>query len=247
MNHDDLIKTEAVIHAPTSARIVEEYEREKGEAQVAKALSTAWWKAQGGLLEILRFGAMLSEVKGMIKSSPVEKIHQQDDVDSFAFSNGKRKRGGHNKGTGIKEWLERNCPEINYNTANGYMTAAEGLRNLARLAADVPLLAMMGEDPIPEAQAEMVRQRVMDIIAKAGVGLLKDAGRQGRPRGGTSEGRRALTALERSEAAKDTLRGLVSSLGALITSGQAGMIPMEYRRAAATALKDYAAKLADMK
>ena len=46
------------------------------------------------------------------------------------------------RGCSLKSWLEANCPEINYQTAKSYQRAAEGVRVLAKMAADVPLLPL---------------------------------------------------------------------------------------------------------
>ncbi|MDD2348294.1 MAG: hypothetical protein PHG74_09170 [Kiritimatiellae bacterium] len=198
-------------------------------AAVALVLSEGWSRAQAGLAEIMRFGAALLTVSEWLDECfPVKNIPQ---------------RGCTSKGQGLKGWLEKHCPDINYNTAYGYMQAAAGLRNMLKLADDVPLLPLMGENPIPDAAQEKLRVKVLKIIAKTPLQLFKDAGRGGRPRGGTSAGRRALTAEERTEAARQTLREILSSLGALISSTQARIIPLEDRQMAATTLKDYAREL----
>lgn len=204
------------------------------DAAVVRAVRESWGRAQAGLVEILRFGALLITVR--------------ERLDAESFSTGKRLDGPTAKGTGFKAWLEKRCPEVNYNTAYGYMCAAEGLRNMLRLADDVPLLPLMGVDPIPEKANEKLRKKMMKVIGASTITLLKAAAREGsagRPKGGTSAGRRALTADERTAAARQTLEGIVSSLGALITSTQARMIPLDARRRAATALKDYATRLTE--
>lgn len=131
------------------------------DAAVVRAVRESWGRAQAGLVEILRFGATLLAVQERLEN---------------AFSSGERVPGhGWNKGTGLKAWLEKACPEINYKTAYGYMCAASGLRREARLAEDVPLLALMGEDPFPEARMEKLRARVQKVIAGATLGLLREA------------------------------------------------------------------------
>ena len=135
-------------HAPTAA--------------VALVLNEGWRRAQGGLVEIMRFGATLLAVREWLEDecSPAENIQH---------------RGCTSKGNGLKGWLEKNCPDINYKTAYGYMCAAAGLRREAKLADDVPLLVMMGEDPVPEERAEKLRKRVQRILAKSTLGLLREA------------------------------------------------------------------------
>ncbi len=202
-------------------------------AAVALVLSEGWSRAQAGLAEIMRFGAALLTVS--------EWLDNLDNLQQRFSSSGHG--GDRRSGTGLKGWLEKHCPDINYKTAYGYMQAAAGLRNTLKLADDVPLLPLMGENPIPDAAQEKLRVKVLKIIAKTPLQLFKDAGRVGRPRGGTSAGRRALTAEERTEAARQTLREILSSLGALISSTQARIIPLEDRQMAATTLKDYARDL----
>lgn len=205
------------------------------DAAVVRAVRESWGRAQAGLVEILRFGALLITVRERLDAEcfPVENIPQ---------------KGCKSKGQGLQGWLEKNCPEVNYNTAYGYMCAADGLRNMLRLADNVPLLPLMGVDPIPEKANEKLRKKMMKVIGASTLTLLKAAAREGsagRPKGGTSDGRRALTADERTAAARQTLEGIVSSLGALITSTQARLIPLDARRRAATALKDYATRLTE--
>lgn len=139
------------------------------QEQLAAALTAQWSRAQAGLVEIIRFGAMLSQVARQLEAptrSPA----------------GERVPGhGWNKGTGLKAWLAEHCPGINYKTAFGYMVAANGLAREARLAEDVPLLSLMGEDPIPEPRAEKLRARVYKVLADASLSLLKAAGTSSPP------------------------------------------------------------------
>jgi hypothetical protein len=147
---------------------------------VALVLNDGWRRAQGGLAEIIRFGAMLLEVG--------EWLYNLDNLQHGISSHG---HGGDRKsGSGLKGWIEKNCPDINYKTAYGYMCAASGLRREAKLAEDVPLLAMMGEDPVPEARAERLRKRVRRILAESTLGLLKEAARgpAPAPAGGARKG-----------------------------------------------------------
>ena len=265
-----------VVHAPTSARIRAEYERCIGEEQdaevvvplphTAEAVSGQYRRAMAGLVECIRFGAMLVELE--------DSLHRSLSRQTTATGSGQiAGREG-----GLKEWLAERCPEVDYAWAMKYKRLAEGVREHCGIPAKVPLTLAMpgGEGGISNIQQGMANAQVgiceapptagMPLSLTAAVGRARrgvgeflegktarqlefafgfrgEAPRQGRPRGGTSEGRRALTALERSEAAEKTLGALVSSLGALVTSGQAGMIRMEARRSAAAALKDYAAEL----
>lgn len=132
-------------------------------AAVAQALNEGWRRAQGGLVEIMRFGATLLAVREWLDATVVSSREHGDDG---------RISGRH---PGLKGWLTENCPDINYKTAYGYMCAAAGLRREAKLADDVPLLVMMGEDPVPEERAEKLRKRVQRILSESTLGLLREA------------------------------------------------------------------------
>ena len=132
-------------------------------ASVALVLTTGWKRAQAGLIEIMRFGATLLVVREWLDATVVSSREHGKDG---------RIAG---RDPGLKGWLEKHCPAINYKTAYGYMCAASGLRREAKLAEDVPLLAMMGEDPVPEALAEKLRKRVQRILAESTLGLLREA------------------------------------------------------------------------
>lgn len=145
-------------------------------AAVARVLDAGWRRAQAGLAEIVRFGATLLAVAEWLENSysPAE--------------NNSPKRGP--GAYGLKGWLSEHCPEINYKTAYGYMMAAAGLRREARLADDVPLLALMGEDPVPEKKAEKLRARIYKVIADSTLSLLREAAyaSEPAPKGGAREG-----------------------------------------------------------
>jgi len=222
------------------------------EAEVAEGISQGWRRAQAGLVEVLRFGAMLIEVRKWIETvgSGQLAVGSGDDGEFNLRQklNSPKDGPGRPGGTGLKGWLEKNCPEVNYRTAYGYLVAAEGLRVAARIAADVPLLAMMGEEPVPEARAEQARQRVFKAIAGGSLALLREAGRVADPgpRGGAREnatGRRALTPLEHAELAKTEIRELLGRMGAYLEGPKPGMLTVEERQWAATRMKDLAARL----
>lgn len=170
------------------------------EPSLATIVQFAWDKAQDGLRHIVEFGALLLEVDKWLKARP----------------GAKRGQGSY----GLRNWLAEHCPEVCYTTAIGYREAAKGLLAAAQLAADRPLLALMGENPLTDEEEESAREKVMDVIASSSLRLLKAAARAdrtelGRPKGGTSEGRRAkdpLTAseewMQRAEAAANELGGV---------------------------------------
>jgi hypothetical protein len=117
-----------------------------------------WHRAQDGLLEILRFGVMMMEMRIIFQ---------------LEINSPKRGRGA----KGLKAWLSEHCPDVNYNTATGYMVAAEGLKNIAEIKDDVPLLSLMGSpDPKEEVVVADARERVAKALDGASLRLLKEAG-----------------------------------------------------------------------
>lgn len=128
----------------------------------------AWRDAQAGLCAIVQFGALLLDVEAWLK-----------------------KRGGMlcRQGTGLKSWLAENAAEVDYKTAMGYKYAASGLLALADKARDRPLLELMGEEPLTDAEKEAAREQVREIIATSSLRLLKAAARAvGDSTGGPREG-----------------------------------------------------------
>lgn len=242
---------------------------ERSDASVAVRVVEGWWRAQAGLLEVLRFGALLLEVKRWLEdrerreegmdmfkalATPPEQEGEQVDAGTRSSAKERVPNPGHgwNKGTGLKGWIEEWCPQIHYKTAYGYMTAAEGLRAAAKIAADVPLLGLMGEETISDKQAEKARQRVFSAINGGSLALLREAGRAASAterRGGAREGakgRRALTPLEHTELARTEIRELLGKLGAYLDGAKPGMLTADERQWAATRMKDLAARLIGM-
>jgi len=203
--------------------------------RMPEMVTEQWRRAQEGLLEILRFGAMLHEVKGML-----ERVVPRDNA---------LPGHGWNKGTGLKGWLEEHCPEVNYFTARGYMAAVEGLKKTAQVREEAPLLALMGE---PDGKAEAVdaetRERVMETIGNSSLRLLREAGRHaserlsGRPRGSGKgeEAREGITPRQRRELAEGKLENLLIKFNLFLQSDSFLLVPLENRQRAARALKDYA-------
>ena len=142
------------------------------EAAMATAVTFAWEKAQDGLRAILEFGALLCRVEEWLKAR------------------GDKRPNAKGQSSGLHAWLSAHCPDVNYKTAMGYRAAALGLREAAKLAADRPLLPLMGEKPLSDAEEEAARQRVMQVVATSSLRLLKEAGRAlpAPPLGGAREG-----------------------------------------------------------
>lgn len=126
----------------------------------ADAVNNQWQRAQMGLLDIVKFGAMMIELDNFLR---LEKVP----------------RGGKvGKGLGLQGWLSEHCPRVNYKTAMGYRDAARGLQELAKLPDDVPLLAAI--DGALDDDKTAAHDRVIDALGGASIALLKDA----KPRGG---------------------------------------------------------------
>lgn len=152
----------------------------------------------------------------------------------------------------LKSWLERNCPEINYNTAKSYQRAAEGVRVLAKMAADVPLLPLMGRETPADAALAKVREDVLGVIANSSLNVLRRAalpipvGNKLKGTHGLSQGRRALTAEEKAAEAEKMMRENVGSIGAYLRGPWFGMLTEQSQSDFLGALRHYAATVEDL-
>ena len=152
----------------------------------------------------------------------------------------------------LKSWLERNCPEINYNTAKSYQRAAEGVRVLAKMAADVPLLPLMGRETPADAALAKVREDVLAVIANSSLNVLRRAalplpvGNKLKGTHGLSQGRRALTAEEKAAEAEKMMRENVGSIGAYLRGPWFGMLTEQSQSDFLGALRHYAATVEDL-
>lgn len=179
------------------------------EPSVATIVQFAWDKAQDGLRSIVEFGALLLEVEAWLK-----------------------KRGGAQRGpgsTGLKAWLAEHAPEVDYKTAMGYKYAASGLMALADKAQNRPLLVLMGEQPLSDAEEEAAREQVLSLVSTSSLRLLKAAAKAerselGRPKGGTSAGRRAKEPLALSEEWMQRAEAASGELGGVCMVAQAELL-----------------------
>ena len=180
------------------------------EPSVATIVQFAWDKAQDGLRSIVEFGALLLEVEAWLK-----------------------KRGGtfqQKGGTyGLKAWLAEHAPEVDYKTAMGYKYAASGLMALADKAQNRPLLVLMGEQPLSDKEEEEAREQVLSLVSSSSLRLLKAAAKAerselGRPKGGTSEGRRAKEPLALSEEWMQRAEAASGELGGVCMVAQAELL-----------------------
>ncbi len=139
----------------------------RGDRDMAAAVSAQWGRAQEGLVEILKFGAILLELERRL-AMPSQ-------------------RAGMYGGATLKQWLRELCPEIRYDTALGYKAAAAGVIKAAELPDELPLLALMDGDAAYAQQHEDARARVMEVVATASIASLKVRGRT-KKRGGARDG-----------------------------------------------------------
>lgn len=152
----------------------------------------------------------------------------------------------------LKSWLEANCPEINYQTAKSYQRAAEGVRVLAKMAADVPLLPLMGRETPADAALAKVREDVLGVIANSSLNVLRRAalplpvGNKLKGTHGLSQGRRALTAEEKAAEAEKMMRENVGSIGAYLRGPWFGMLTEQSQSDFLGALRHYAATVEDL-
>ena len=210
---DEVILTEAefppapVVEIPKTFTIVT-HGREVS-VETAKALNYQFNrcnKAMGSAtMEMCRFGAMLEMI--------------DDSLTKQRFTNADK---GNGKGQSLKAWMEENCPEIPYATAKSYQYAAKGIRNMLQLAADRPLLPLMGVQPLAEEEQESLRKKIIETVTGSSLNILRRASMPQTPGNalkgthGVAQGRRALTAEEKAAEAEKTMRQLVGDIGAYL-------------------------------
>lgn len=209
------------------------------ELPAAQALSVQFARvgktAGAAVREMVVFGAMLEKV--------------DDGITNRRFNNSNHPDG---RGCSLKSWLEANCPEINYQTAKSYQRAAEGVRVLAKMAADVPLLPLMGRETPTDAALAKVREDVLAVIANSSLNVLRRAalpvpvGNKLKGTHGLSQGRRALTAEEKAAEAEKMMRENVGSIGAYLRGPWFGMLTEQSQSDFLGALRHYAATVEDL-
>lgn len=167
------------------------------EPSIATIVGFAWAKAQDGLRSIVEFGALLIEVETWLKKRP--------DYNRKA-------------GVGLKAWLSEHAPEVDYKTAMGYKYAASGLLALADKARNRPLLVLMGEKPLTDAEEEAAREQVLSLISSSSLRLLKAAAKAAGPArdpADRNQGRHPKGAEEGVEEALDRAAALAAADTAL--------------------------------
>ena len=186
---------------------------------IASRVRRDWRAACAGLRSIVEFGALLIEVETWLK---------------------KRGGGSYNMhaGIGLKGWLAEHAPEVDYKTAMGYKYAASGLMALADKAKDRPLLVLMGEQPLSDAEEEAAREQVLSLVSSSSLRRLKAAAKAdksevGPKKGGTSKGKQVVAESEREAEAAEDLAAAANDLGRFCSDKR------KLRRAAAADLEAF--------
>lgn len=236
---EEVVQAEVVEAAPAPAPAAAEtfavtMKHRTVQLPAAQALSFQFAKvskaAGAATREMVVFGAMLEQVDdGLTRNR-----HNPDGT-----------------GVSLKSWLEQNCPEINYNTAKSYQRAAEGVRVLAKMADDVPLLPLMGAEPIADEALRKTREEILGVIASSSLNLLRRAalpmpvGNKLKGTHGLAQGRRALTAEEQAAEAEKMRREILGSLGAYLRGNWFSMLTLEGQDDMLGTLKHYVQTVED--
>ena len=236
---EEVVQAEVVEAAPAPAPAAPEtfavtLKHRTVQLPAAQALSFQFSKvgkaAGAATREMVVFGAMLEQVDdGLTRNR-----HNPDGT-----------------GVSLKSWLEQNCPEINYQTAKSYQRAAEGVRVLAKMADDVPLLPLMGAEPIADEALRKTREEILGVIASSSLNLLRRAalpmpvGNKLKGTHGLAQGRRALTAEEQSAEAEKMRREILGSLGAYLRGNWFSMLTLEGQDDMLGTLKHYVQTVED--
>ena len=239
---EEVVEAEVVEEAPAPARdagptFAVQVSHRTVELPAAQALSVQFARvgktAGAAVREMVVFGAMLEKIDDGLTRN------RYNNSDKGATAS-------------LKSWLEANCPEINYNTAKSYQRAAEGVRVLAKMAADVPLLPLMGRETPTDAALAKVREDVLGVIANSSLNVLRRAalplpvGNKLKGTHGLSQGRRALTAEEKAAEAEKMMRENVGSIGAYLRGPWFGMLTEQSQSDFLGALRHYAATVEDL-
>jgi hypothetical protein len=155
MTTADLVQTRT--HSPALAA------PEDADA-AAEIVSAQWRRASAGLVEIVRFGALMVQIERGLAQ--------------------RQTRAGLYQGQTLKGWLSEHCPEINYKTAHGYRDAAVGLAAAAALPDAMPLLQLMDGEAAFAPELQAAHDSVMAVLASSSIAFLKAQSRRGGARPG---------------------------------------------------------------
>lgn len=206
--------------------ITAEEQAQDAARQISAQYHAASAAAGVAVKEMVIFGLMLDRVEGEIIAQNEQKKENRPWISG---------RTGREitqfKATGLRDWLAVNCPEVNYKTAMGYRAAARGVRRLAQIGNDTPLLPLLGDVVFKDEMLETLRQRVISIIQTSSLRVLREAARTNPHKGldGVLTGRRALTIEETALAAGQLARELGGRVDAYCRAGWAESVTQEER------------------
>ncbi len=149
----------------------------------AEIVSAQWRRASAGLVEIVRFGALMVKIERGLGTG--------------------RNKNRYSVQT-LKGWLSEHCPEINYHTARGYRDAALGLAEAAELPDAMPLLQLMDGEAAFAPELQAAHDSVMAVLASSSIAFLKAQSRRGGAREGA--GRPVKTLADPDVALEEALR-----------------------------------------
>ena len=201
------------------------------DVQFAKLVNGAWRAAQEGRRAILRFGLLMAATEASMavaESCSLPRENARLETNTW---------GGNNRGTGLKAWLAKHCPEVNYKTAMGYKKAAINAVKATGVALPGPeecegrSLLEISEEAV-EAMEPMLGDMSIRAL-KSGRGEIQPVPRH------------ALTEEEHAEHLGETVSGLIGQLESIVRTGESTRLSLGDRRDAVNRLKLLAKELLD--
>lgn len=211
--------------------ITAEEQAQDAARQISAQYHAANAAAGAAVKEMVIFGLMLDRVEEEIIAQNEQKKGNRPWISDILGRKSTRRKSTQFKPTGLKDWLAANCPEVNYKTALAYRAAARGVRRLAQIGNDTPLLPLLGDVVFKDEGLETLRQRVISIIQGSSLRVLREAARTNPHKGldGVLTGRRALTIEETALAAGQLARELGGRVDAYCRAGWAESVTQEER------------------
>jgi hypothetical protein len=101
------------------------------DAEMSADVTAQYHRATGGMVEVLKFGAMLMQLEEGLDSARLADGNSalgiaSEPIDSKCGINS-RGAGRYEKGTGLKAWLETHCPAVKISTAWRFLTITKGV------------------------------------------------------------------------------------------------------------------------
>ena len=202
------------------------------DARDVDLLRSQYQKAVNGLYEAYLFGVMLQKVKAALEAQG-EGLPQGANADEMGASpeaftgsltrenaremtqrganGGSLAAGGWNAGMGLKGWLAKAAPEVNYKTAMRFLAVAERCQEAVR-----PGVEGWDYDYAVRNYLEGKSQRRLLVAPKAKVERSPD---------------------QRAQHAEEVFTKALSVLESMVRTGESALIGLESRREAVTRLK----------